>query len=91
MDLSPSPTAGGIMQYLINLPTAPFDSGRFSQLLIAEDPSAVLDRIADTLSLRLSTCLSSRELQRLGEESGLALEPSAITLLPSDCCGGCGG
>ena len=79
------------MQYVITLPSAPFDTERFAELVEAEDPSALVDRAPDTAALRLSTCLSHRELQTLAGEAGTPLAIDAIEQLPSECCGGCGG
>ena len=79
------------MQYVITLPRESVNTDRFANLLSSEDPSAVLDHAQDAQSLRLSTCLSKHELQSLADEAGMAVDAQAITLLPSDCCGGCGG
>lgn len=79
------------MQYVITLPRESVNTDRFAHLLSNEDPSAVLDHAPNALSLRVSTCLSKREMQAFADEAGMAVDAQAITLLPSDCCGGCGG
>lgn len=79
------------MQYVIALPAAASDSGRFAELIAAEDPGAVLDRAPDAPTLRLSTCLTPGELHALATSSGMPIGAESIVQLPSECCGGCGG
>lgn len=79
------------MQYVIRLPSEPSDSERFARLLESEDPSAVLDRAPQAPALRVSTCLTARELHVLAHAAGVLIGPAAIEQLPSECCGGCGG
>ena len=80
------------MQYVINLPAgAAVEPGRFSDLVDAEDASAIVEAAPDGATLRVSTCLSGHELHALATAAGMALPVNAITPRPSECCGGCGG
>ncbi|MCX7556914.1 hypothetical protein OS187_08800 [Xanthomonadaceae bacterium JHOS43] len=79
------------MQYVITLPSEPSDPRRFAELIVAEDPGAVLDQVPGAPAIRLSTCLSHGELHGLAGAAGMNIGTESIKLLPSDCCGGCSG
>jgi hypothetical protein len=80
------------MQYVITLSACTsVESDRFAALVETEDASALVDRAPATDALRVSTCLMRHELQALASVAGLSINADAIELLPSDCCGGCGG
>lgn len=80
------------MQYVITLSTSSIaESGRFAALVEAADASAIIDRAPEATALRLSTCLLQQELHAIANTAGLSINANAIKLLPSECCGGCGG
>lgn len=67
------------------------DLVEIERMLIANDPSALLDLSGDGHSLRFSTSASDHELIECLHAAGIPAHVDDLTRLPSVCCGGCGG
>ena len=60
-------------------------------LVEAQDPSAIADLDVPARIWRVSTMLHSGDLVELLGRAGYPTSLTQVTLLPSVCCGGCGG
>lgn len=67
------------------------DVAAVEQALQEADPAAMIDLDGATASLRISTYLEGGELLGLMSGAGFTIPSADLELLPSDCCGGCGG
>ena len=84
-------TLGALMQYRIDVASQKPDMLVIQQALYQADPAALvdLDRLAG--QLRISTWLSTPELVKVVDAAGFAITSERVTVVPSECCGGCGG
>jgi hypothetical protein len=79
------------MELDIRLPAQSVDLGRIERLLLDSDPAGIVDIDPATGHLRVSTCAGPDEVAQVLRTAGHPVEASAITIVPSVCCGGCSG
>jgi hypothetical protein len=80
------------MEYRIELIGTPLPAAAaLEALLECEDAAAVSDLDRVNHVWRVSTSLASGELLALLARLGCRVPPARVRLLPSVCCGGCGG
>ena len=71
-----------------------FDSGllpRLESALFDADPSALADYDAARKTLRVSTLLPHAQVLDALASAGMPVVAERLQLMPSECCGGCGG
>ena len=80
------------MQYRINTTTVTADDLLSIDWAISDvDPAAVSDLDPAVGVLRVSTVMGGVELVNLLNQAGHAVSMEQLELVPSECCGGCGG
>ena len=79
------------MQYHIDAFSGSAQLPRLEAALFDADPSAIADYDEVGRTLRLSTLLPHAQVLDVLAASGLPTEPDRLQLMPSECCGGCGG
>ena len=78
------------MQYALDAGAAP-DLAAIEAALADLDPAMLLDLDGHAQRVRISTVLAHGELLEALRQAGVAAVPDQLALLPSECCGGCGG
>lgn len=78
-----------MIQYTLATDASP-DVAAIERAITELDPSALLDLDAGGRTIRVSTLVAPHELLACLRDAG-ATDPSHLTQVPSDCCGGCGG
>ena len=80
------------MQYRINTTTVTADDLLSIDWAISDvDPAAVSDLDPAGRVLRVSTVMGGVELVAILNQAGHAVSLEQLELVPSECCGGCGG
>ena len=79
------------MEYRIEMHGSEPDAPTLCDLLEREDAAAVADFDAAQRTWRIGTSLLSRELIDVFARAGCRLAPGQLRVVPSVCCGGCGG
>lgn len=79
------------MKFSIRTNGRPVDVASVEHALLSADPAAMIDLDGLNNLLRVSTYLDGAELQSLITDAGFSVPLGDVELLPSDCCGGCGG
>lgn len=77
------------MEYAITLDRRPPYPDAISAALVDADPAAVVDLCGN--ELRVATMLAADEVLLAIGRAGSSTKPLRWRLLPSICCGGCGG
>lgn len=78
------------MQYALDAGGMP-DLAAIEAALAALDPAMLVDLDGHAKRVRISTVLTHDELVVALRQAGVAMTPDRLLLLPSECCGGCGG
>ena len=78
------------MQYALDAGGTP-DLAAIEAALADLDPAMLLDLDGHARRVRISTVLTHGELLAALQRVGVAATPDRLLLLPSECCGGCGG
>jgi hypothetical protein len=79
------------MEFHVALAGAQPDPHRIEDLLLEQDPAALLDIDLRMELLRVSTWLPGDQLLDLLARAGCPVPPERMRQLPSICCGGCSG
>lgn len=79
------------MQYHIDAFDDPGPLPHLDAVLFDADPSAFADYDAARRTLRLSTLLPHARVLEALAAAGIHVVPDRLQLMPSECCGGCGG
>lgn len=79
------------MEFEVDVAGVAADLGAITDALCERDPAAMADLDPFAPVLRVSAALAEAELLAVLHATGCEVPPSAVRLVPSDCCGGCGG
>ena len=79
------------MEFHVQLAGERPDLARIGDVLLGEDPAALLDVDEAEDVLRISTWLPAGDLLTLLRQADCAGPPERLRQLPSVCCGGCSG
>lgn len=79
------------MQYEVASMPMTLDLPLFDRLITDADPAAIVDLTPDTRTLRMSTVLGTHAVIDALGRSGVQARADDIEIIPSNCCGGCGG
>lgn len=79
------------MEFHVQLAGERPDLARIGDVLLGEDPAALLDVDEAEDVLRISTWLPAGDLLALLRQADCAVPPERLRQLPSVCCGGCSG
>lgn len=78
------------MQFQINTAGEIPDVGAIEDAIRTVDPSALVDLDAAG-RIRIAATIDVPQLSALINLAGYPISPQQVQLLPSECCGGCGG
>ena len=79
------------MQFRVPLSGQVPDLRVVERMLLASDPSALLDIAPIGRVLRITTLLDGQGLLAALDRGGLPVDAARLECGPSGCCGGCGG
>lgn len=79
------------MQFRISITNSTPDIEVVERAIRTVDPSAVADIDQAGETLRVSAAVDSAQLLELMTQAGHPVAHEQLELVPSECCGGCGG
>ena len=79
------------MQFALRTTGAAPDLAAMEHELAALDPAVLLDFDDAGRTVRISTSATAGEILAGVRKAGIAANADDLVLLPSECCGGCGG
>ena len=79
------------MQFALRTTGAAPDLAAMEHALAELDPAVLLDFDEAGRTVRISTSATAGEILAGVRKAGIAADADDLVLLPSECCGGCGG